>query len=248
MSATWAKPSVRSRWRAAVGENGASGSSPSTRPSLQVGGPGRAEHDGAVLGGADQQPADVRVGAERPDQVGMALVDLLEGEPAIALHQVDEAEVAGPEDHHVAVRDVVLRALARLAAGRLVDGVPHHRVLLVAAGDARHLAARQRSLDELVEPVAVALLERRALGLAVIGEHDDLVRPRGVAARAGDAAELLVELAQRLQRVRALEAGVVRDLVVARERRVDRGAAAHHVGQHAEDDQVAHDHAHRRRA
>ena len=38
---------------------------------------------------------------------------------------------------------------------------------------------------------------------------------------------------------------MVGDLVVARERRVDRGAPAHHVGQHAEDDQVADDHAHR---
>ena len=36
------------------------------------------------------------------------------------------------------------------------------------------------------------------------------------------------------------------DLVVAREGRVDRGAAAHHVGQDAVHDQVAHDHAHRR--
>ena len=108
------------------------------------------------------------------------------------------------------------------------------------------LPRAQRALDELVEPVAVALLERRALRLPVVGQDDDLVRPRRVAARALDAAELLVELAQRLERVGALEAGVVRDLVVARERRVDRGAAAHHVGEHAEHDQVADDHAHRR--
>ena len=97
----------------------------------------------------------------------------------------------------------------------------------------------QRALDELVEPVAVALLERRALGLAVVGEDDDLVRARRVAARALDAPELLVELAQRLERVGALEAGVVGDLVVAGEGRVDRGPPAHHVGEHAEDDQVA---------
>ena len=38
---------------------------------------------------------------------------------------------------------------------------------------------------------------------------------------------------------------MVGDLVVAGEGRVDGGAAAHHVGEHAEDDQVADDHAHR---
>ena len=39
---------------------------------------------------------------------------------------------------------------------------------------------------------------------------------------------------------------MVGDLVVARERRVDGGPSAHHVGEDAEDDQVADDHAHRR--
>ena len=103
----------------------------------------------------------------------------------------------------------------------------------------------ERALDELVEPVAVPLLERRSLRLPVVGEHDDLVGARRVAARAVDAAELLVELAQRLEGVRALEPRVVRDLVVARERRVDGRAAAHHVREDAVDDQVADDHAHR---
>ena len=79
----------------------------------------------------------------------------------------------------------------------------------------------------------------------MVGEHDDLVGPRRVAARALDLAELLVELAQGLERVGSLEAGVVRDLVVARERRIDRGPPAHHVGEDAEHDQVADDHAHR---
>ena len=66
------------------------------------------------------------------------------------------------------------------------------------------------------------------------------------AARPLDPAELLVELAQRLERVRALEARVVRDLVVARERRVDRGPPLHHVREHAVDDQVADEDAERR--
>ena len=56
----------------------------------------------------------------------------------------------------------------------------------------------RRNLEDLgwVEAVAVALLERGALGLAVVGEDDDLVGPGRVAPRPCDAAELLVQLAQ----------------------------------------------------
>ena len=110
--------------------------------------------------------------------------------------------------------------------------------------DAVPLASER--LDEIDQAVAVPLQERRPLRLAVVGEDDDLVRPRRVRARALDPAELLVELPQRLERVRALEPRVVRHLVVARERRVDGRPPAHHVRDHAEDDQVADDHAHRR--
>jgi hypothetical protein len=91
----------------------------------------------------------------------------------------------------------------------------------------------------------VALLEGGALRLSVVGEDDDLVRARSVRPRPSDAPELLVELAQRLHRVGALEARMVGDLVVAGEGGIHRGASAHHVGQDAEDDEVADDHAHR---
>ena len=103
--------------------------------------------------------------------------------------------------------------------------------------------ASMRPVDQLVEAVAVTLLEGRALGLPVVGEDDDLVRARRVAARALDAAELLVELAQRLERVAALEPGVVRDLVVAGEGGVDGGAALEHVGDDGVHRQVADEHA-----
>ena len=115
------------------------------------------------------------------------------------------------------------------------------RAVLVPPPTRRTSAAVERAADELLEPVAVPLLERRALRLAVVREDDDLVRARRVAAGARDPAELLVELAQRFERVRALEPGVVRDLVVAREGRVHRGSALHHVDEDAEDDQVAHE-------
>ncbi len=175
----------------------------------------------------------------------MALLDLLEREAPRLLHEVDEAEVSGPEHDHVAVRDVVLRALLRRMPGRVRQRMADHRVLLVAARDPGDLAGREGALDELVEPVAVALLERRPLRLAVIGEHDDLVRAGCVAASTVDPGELLVELPERLERVGPLQPGVVGHLVVAGEGRVDRGPSPHHVGQDAEDDEVAHDHAHR---
>ena len=129
--------------------------------------------------------------------------------------------------------------------GRLADRVADHRALLVPAGDPLDLAARERALDQVVEPVAVALLEGRALGLPVVGEDDDLVRPRRVLARHRDVTELVVELAERLERVGPLETRVVSDLVVAREGRVHGGPAAHDVGQDTRDDQVAHEDAER---
>ena len=147
----------------------------------------------------------------------MALLDLLERQPPLLLHQIDESQVPRAQDDGGAVGHIVLGARGLAVPGRLVDGVADHRALLVAVEEVGHLAGGQRPLHELVEPVAVALRERRALRLPVVGEDDDLVRPRGVSARALDAPELLVELAQGLERVRSLQAGVMRDLVVARE-------------------------------
>ena len=179
----------------------------------------------------------------------MPLVDLLQREPATLLHQVDEAEVAGAHHDDVPIGDVVLGLLLllllRRRAGRLGDGEPDHGVLLVTAFDPGDVAARKRALDELVEAVPVPLLEGRTLGLPVVGEDDDLVRSRSVVTCALDLAEVVVELAQRFEGVRTLEARVVRDLVVARECRVDRGSSTHDVGENSRDDQVAHEHAER---
>ncbi len=105
----------------------------------------------------------------------------------------------------VAIGNVVL-GLLLLLARRLAEGVADHRVLLVPAGDARDIALRERALDQLVEAVPVALLEGRSLRLPVVREDDDLVRPRCIPARALDAAESVVELAQGLEGVCALEA------------------------------------------
>ncbi len=147
-----------------------------------------AERDRPVLGRADEQPADVGVRAEGGHELRVPRLDLLERQPAALLHQVDESEVARAEHDDVPVGDVVLGPLGLLSR-RLADGVADHRALLVPAGDSGDLAAREGALDELVEAVPVALLEGRALRLPVVGEDDDLVRPRGVAARSLDLRE-----------------------------------------------------------
>ena len=249
MSATCAKPSrAAAGGAAAFGEKPASGSSPVTAPSASRRVPPRAERERAV--GAPSARARSRCAgcsSSAGDQRGMALLDLLEREPVRALHQVDEPEVARAEDDDVAVRrDLGALVLAPCRRGRS----PRRARAPIAVAFSSPASTPSTSPPDSERStssssaVAVALPERRALGLAVVGEHDDLVGPRRVAARALDHPEALVELAQRLERVGALEARVVGDLVVAGERRVDRGHAAEHVLQDREHDEVAHEDAH----
>src|SRR5215203_3826789 len=138
--------------------------------------------------------------AERRDQLRVALLDLLQGQPAWLVHQVDEAEVPRAEDDRVLVAHVLLgpALLAGLfaLAGCLVEGRADHLPVLVLAADTANIRGRRRPAHEVVEAVAVSLLEGRTLSLTVVGEDDDVVRPRCIPPRALDAAELLVELAE----------------------------------------------------
>src|SRR4051794_31243799 len=68
-------------------------------------------------------------------------------------------------------------------------------------------------LDRLPEPLA----ERLALGLAVVGEDDEVVPARRQRAGPVQAAELLVDAVQHREAVGALEPAVVSGLVVAQE-------------------------------
>ena len=52
-----------------------------------------AQRDRAGALRADEQPADVRVVAQRREQPRMPLLDLLERQPAAFLHQVDQPQV-----------------------------------------------------------------------------------------------------------------------------------------------------------
>ena len=56
-----------------------------------------------VLRRVNEQEADMRMRAERRQQVWMALVDLLGGQAALLVHQIDQAEVARAEHHRAVV-------------------------------------------------------------------------------------------------------------------------------------------------
>ena len=250
MSATWAKPSVRSRCCAAVrGEAGERVLALDAVRRAAGASPARPEHDRAVAR-AERTSSQPMCGCSRSAGMrrGWRSLDLLQREPARLAPSGRRARGCpsrarrrrGRRRRSCPGACACCRPWPRRRRGRPSPAARRRRRYAVTSPP-----ASERSTS-VVEAVAVALLERGALGLAVVGEDDDLVGPRRVAAGALDAPELLVELAQRLERVGALEARVVRDLVVARERRVDRGAPAHHVGQHAEDDEVADEHAHRR--
>jgi hypothetical protein len=78
------------------------------------------------------------------------------------------------------------------------------------------VAGPTRLADGVLERHAVAVLERRTLRLAVIGQHHELVGPRRVRDGRLDARELAVDLTQHGQGVVALDPRVVRDFVEAR--------------------------------
>ena len=207
-----------------------------------------AEHDRPGLRGADEHEADVLVLEQGRDQLRVPLVDLLAGQAPRLVQQVHEAEIPGAEHDDVLAAHVLLAAalLARLVAlpGRLVEGDADAGAALVLPRLRAHVVRLDRAANEILERVAVPLLERGALRLAVIGEDDDVVRPRRVLPRPLEAPELLVELPERLERVGPLEPGVMGDLVVAREGGVDRRPADEHVREHGVDDEVAQADAH----
>src|SRR2546421_9173433 len=131
--------------------------------------------------------------------------ELLDRHPPLLLHQVDEAEIAGAEHDDVAARDVVL-LLLRLPPRRLGCSVADHRLLLVTARECADAAVGEVPLHELVQAVAVALPERRALRLSVVREDNERIRPRSKAAGARRGGGPLIQLSQWLQGGLAAEA------------------------------------------
>src|SRR5262249_27937640 len=147
----------------------------------EVVGPARTEDNGSMRARTNEHPADVGMLAQGRQELRVALVDFLHGQPPLLLHQVHESEVARAEDDYLLIRDVVLRLLLVAflrAPPRPPPGRGEHGLPLAAPAETADLAFVERALDELVEAVPVALLEGRALRLAVVGEDDDLVGTR----------------------------------------------------------------------
>ncbi len=88
---------------------------------------------------------------------------------------------------------------------------------------------------------AVTLEERRSLRLTVVGEHHHVIRAGRLADRLFEAAELLVEPAQRVHRRLGEDARVVGDLVVPDEVGVRRGHAAVDIAHQRVQREVAQD-------
>ena len=81
----------------------------------------------------------------------------------------------------------------------------------------------------VLEGHAVALQERRAEALAVVGEDDEAVGTRRVLGRLAQRPQLAVDAVERVERLRSLGAAVVGDLVVVGVVHVDDRRAAQHL-------------------
>src|SRR4029077_19368392 len=195
MSAAWAKPSARARWSAALGANGASGSAPSIRSFRRYRSPcgpsttgpyssertssqprwGCSRSAGSRRGRRDSIfSSGIRRGSlDSVEHARVSRLDLLERHPSRLVEQVDQPEVPQREYDHLLAADVLLRLLLRLRRlppGRLLHGAADRALVLVAVLDVCHRRVFQGALHEFVEAVAVALLEGRALRLAVVRE------------------------------------------------------------------------------
>ena len=99
---------------------------------------------------------------------------------------------------------------------------------LCGRGGDRGLATHQRA-DDVLEGHAVALEERGAEALAVVGQDDEAIRPRRVLGGLAQRLQLAVDAIERVERFRALGPAVVGDLVVVGVVHVDDRRAADHL-------------------
>jgi hypothetical protein len=172
------------------------------------------------------------LGAERRQRV-LALDALLVEVVHALSAEGDGAVLLWAHDHEAdAGSCVVARHLGQ-------PGAEISKRLILAAGVRFERVDVARRAHDILERDAPALGEGRALGLTVIGQHDELVRARGVGDRHLHPCDLAVDLAQDGQRVVALDPRMVSHLVVGQEGRVDHGPPGHHVAHDGGDLQVA---------
>src|SRR5712691_10566239 len=123
------------------------------------------------------------------------------------------------------------------------EGAP----VLDMGGRALHLGVlAHQLLNEAFERLAIPLREHRAGALPVVGEHDEAIGPRRVLARFLDDPDDLVKPRHGIARFHAIGPGVMRDLVVIDEVRIDRRGAAPHLLDHEGGAEMAQEHVRRR--
>ena len=113
---------------------------------------------------------------------------------------------------------------------------------LIRAERILHHGGLAGAVDEPLERDVVLRAKGHALALAMVREDDHVVRPVRGLGRVSDPAESPIDATQDVERVVALDTGMVRHLVVADERGIDDGAAGVGVGDHRLHGDVTQDH------
>jgi hypothetical protein len=105
-----------------------------------------------------------------------------------------------------------------------------------------HIALGQSPAYDILERLAVALAERRTLGLAVVGKHHEAIGARGLSRRALEPGQLPIVALQHRQGVGLANPRMMGHLVVAHEGRVGDRHALDDVSQQQGCHDVAHHH------
>src|SRR6266566_4814418 len=253
-----AMASTRRSPSAAVGPNDASGSLPSTRPSVRSVLPPAPRTTGprpVVRTMTSPMPGCRTSPSTRPGYAA-SIVSL------VARHgrECDLREVPRRGDDDVRRLLGVVRSTGtapeRRARHRTRHTVNARRFrqeraepppMLDVCGRALHLGVLAGEvLDERFERLAIALREHRAGTLPMVGEHDKAIQPRRVHGGHLDDPDDLVEATYRVARLDTLGTGVVRDLVVVDEVDIDRGRVSPHLLDHERGAQMAQQHVRRR--
>ena len=254
-SGAWTIASSRLRLMIVCGPNRVVGSSPSTRSWSRKRVPFGPKTTAPYVLRADQQHPDARVGRDRGDESRMERLELLDRESVVVAGEPDEPEVARADDgdrRRHRRRAVSSSSSSRLTTPSVVllgqrgarDGRPDAlglgdlRQERVHEGRALGLAswsrpdgrpAAHQAADVLAEAHAVALQERLAEALAVVGQDDELVRPRRLVGRLDQRRDRAVHAVERLERLDPLGTAVVGELVVVGEVGVDDVGPAVHL-------------------
>ncbi len=193
--------------------------------------PGGADHERPLCLRAHHHEPDSGMGGEGVQQLRVRFGDLLERQSLGALRQIDEPEAAGHESRPPPSRapgseaprsasasrfgpSATVPSTDRLRVARASDAPAEAWLLacvgqhgadvaprLVDRGGRVHLTLRERALHDLLERLAIALAERRALCLAVVGEHDQVIRARRLRRRALQPGQLVIVALEHRQRV-----------------------------------------------